>query len=177
MKADAVLEKIRTEITKQLGPDKVGGITVTFDEKEWGLLLAEIAYLRSTQETYVRLYHSERDKSNSLADYLEEQARATSGMTESYGGHKHTLEEAIKIAQAYVDAVGLCVTITPTTFVYKLGVEEGVAIGLINYPRFPSTPEVIRKHAVELASVFKLKFAQNRVSIVFPEDTVMLGEK
>lgn len=55
MKADAVLEKIRTEITKQLGPDKVGPITVTFDEKEWGLLLAEIAYLRSTQETYIRL--------------------------------------------------------------------------------------------------------------------------
>ena len=33
---------------------------------------------------------------------------------------------------------GLCVTVAPTTYVYTGGAEEGVVIGLINYPKFPS---------------------------------------
>jgi ferredoxin len=37
----------------------------------------------------------------------------------------------------FCDAVGLCVTVTPTTYVYTDGSEYGFIIGLINYPRFP----------------------------------------
>ena len=33
--------------------------------------------------------------------------------------------------------VGLCVTVEPTTYIYTGGEEDGVVIGLINYPRFP----------------------------------------
>lgn len=32
---------------------------------------------------------------------------------------------------------GLCVTITPTTFIYTGGEEQGFAVGFVNYPRFP----------------------------------------
>lgn len=33
---------------------------------------------------------------------------------------------------------GLCVTVTPTTYVYTGGEEDGIVVGLINYPRFPA---------------------------------------
>lgn len=50
-------------------------------------------------------------------------------------------------------------------------------VKMVNYPRFPQTPEVIQKLAIELATVLKSALAQERVSIVFPTQTVMLGEK
>lgn len=75
----------------------------------------------------------------------------------------------------YVDRVGLCVTVTKTDFIYTYGIEAGYVVGLINYPRFPSTPQKIRKHAVALAKLLKKELGQKRVSIVFPDDTIMLG--
>lgn len=36
---------------------------------------------------------------------------------------------------------GLCVTIEPTTFIYTGGEEVGYVVGMIQYPRFPSTPD------------------------------------
>lgn len=42
---------------------------------------------------------------------------------------------------------GLCVTIEPTTFVYTGGEEAGYRVGLLNYPRFPMTPEALLARA------------------------------
>ena len=33
---------------------------------------------------------------------------------------------------------GLCVTVTPTAYVYTGGEEAGFVLGLVNYPRFPT---------------------------------------
>jgi hypothetical protein len=41
-----------------------------------------------------------------------------------------------------------CFTITPTEFVYTGGEEVGVAIGLVNYPRFPGEPLWARAEAL-----------------------------
>lgn len=46
---------------------------------------------------------------------------------------------------------GCCVTITQTKFIYTGGEETGVAVGLVNYPRFTSTPEQIDALAEILA--------------------------
>jgi len=46
---------------------------------------------------------------------------------------------------------GLCVTIEKTHFIYTGGEEDGYVVGLINYPRFPSTPETLRARARHLA--------------------------
>jgi Fe-S-cluster-containing hydrogenase component 2 len=88
----------------------------------------------------------------------------------------HSIDEARDVAQAYCDEVGLCVTVTPTTFVYTLGSEPGVIVGLMNYPRFPSEPAAIRAHALALAERLRVRLEQFRVSVVFPNETVMLGE-
>lgn len=79
-----------------------------------------------------------------------------------------------KAVRCYVDSVGLCVTVTPTEFFYTNGNEAGVAIGFINYPRFPNTRTNIRKQALELGKILKKICKQLRVSIVFPNETIMI---
>ncbi len=92
------------------------------------------------------------------------------GYTSSY----HSVEEAEEICQEFVDDVGLCVTVTPTKFVYTNGREPGVIVGLINYPRFPSEPEDIKAKAVRLAMNLLKAFGQKRVSVVCTDETIML---
>jgi hypothetical protein len=87
----------------------------------------------------------------------------------------HTVDDARTIAQAYCDEVGLCVTVTPTEYVYTRGAEPGCIVGLINYPRFPSTPEQIRAHALTLAGRLMAGLEQMKVSVVFQDETIMLG--
>lgn len=88
----------------------------------------------------------------------------------------HEIDEAKAVIQAYVDRVGLCVSVTQTEFIYTNGREHGIAVGFINYPRFPSTPEAIRELALELAETLRVSLGQFKVSVVFPDETVMLGE-
>lgn len=45
---------------------------------------------------------------------------------------------------------GLCVTVEPTTFIYTGGEEAGYVVGLINYPRFPSSAVSIVDRAFDL---------------------------
>jgi len=80
------------------------------------------------------------------------------------------------ICQKYCDAIGLGVTIQFVDFVYTGGMEHGFKIGLINYPRFPSTPYVITDHAITLAKILKHALKQERVTIITSTDTIMLGE-
>lgn len=88
---------------------------------------------------------------------------------------RFTTKVAIDLCQMYVDSVGLCVTVTETDYIFSGGKEHGVIVGLINYPRFPATPAKIRKRAIALAIILKKVLKQKRVSIEFPDETVMLG--
>ena len=54
--------------------------------------------------------------------------------------------EARNICKEYCDEVGLCVTFKLVEFLYINGDESGVEVGLINYPRFKSTPTEIQDH-------------------------------
>lgn len=77
--------------------------------------------------------------------------------------------------QTYVNTVGLCVSVTDTTYCYTNGNEPGLIVGLINYPRFPSTPEQIKAHALILAELLLKTCKQMKVSVILPTETVMLS--
>lgn len=83
-----------------------------------------------------------------------------------------SVHEAIR---KYVDAVGLCVSVTDTEYVYSYGSEPGIIVGLINYPRFPSDPAAIKAHATAIAEMLLKVCKQLKVTIVMPEDTIMLS--
>lgn len=72
---------------------------------------------------------------------------------------------------------GLCVTVTPTTFVYTAGAEEGVAVGFVNYPRFPSDPERIKARALAVAERLMTDLCQWSALVVMPTETVWLNNR
>lgn len=69
------------------------------------------------------------------------------------------LAEARRICREFC-ADGLCVTVEPIEFIYTGGSETGVRVGLINYPRFPSTPEKVWGQACELARMLVYRLYQ-----------------
>lgn len=88
---------------------------------------------------------------------------------------KHTsIEEVREWVQDYCNKVKLGVTLTPTEFIYVDGNEPGVIIGLIQYPRFPQPTEFIEFNALAIARGLMKLCSQERVSIIFPDQTVML---
>lgn len=87
----------------------------------------------------------------------------------------HTIEEAEAICQQYCDDIGLCVSVTPTRYIYTNGNEPGCMVGLINYPRFPSTPEEIFGRAMVLAEKLMLALGQYRVTVIAPDRVEMLS--
>lgn len=77
----------------------------------------------------------------------------------------------------YCDKEGLCVTVTPTTYVYTGGQEPGVIIGLINYPRFPSEPRAIWHQADKLAKHLRVALGQDSYTIQAPDKTVWFSHR
>src|SRR3989344_401763 len=96
------------------------------------------------------------------------------GLREGYTDKVYSIDEVKDLLQDYVNEVGLCVTVSPTTFIYKDGREEGVIIGLINYPRFPTTKDKLKQTTEEIAKLCKERYKQTRVSIEYQDETVML---
>jgi hypothetical protein len=57
------------------------------------------------------------------------------------------IEVAKQIIREECLTAGLCVTVEPTTYIYTGGEESGFVVGLLNYPRFPTTPEKLLARA------------------------------
>lgn len=81
------------------------------------------------------------------------------------------IEAAKQILRQECMREGLCVTVEPTTFIYTGGEEAGYVVGLINYPRFPSTPEAIRSRARHIAQLLLEGTFQHSVLISDSETT------
>lgn len=96
------------------------------------------------------------------------------GAREHYDGEIHSYDETKEILQQWCNDHPLCVTLKQAEYIYKDGNEIGFEIGLINYPRFPSTPEEITNKAIEIANIFKERFNQFRVSVVCTDKTYMI---
>jgi len=77
----------------------------------------------------------------------------------------------------FCSAVGLCVTVSETTYVYRGGSETGVVIGLINYPRFPKSPAEIWTVAETLAARLCPQLAQLSYTIQAPDKTVWFSHR
>lgn len=79
------------------------------------------------------------------------------------------------ICQRYCDEIGFCVTITRTVYRYTDGHDDGVIVGLINYPRFPAEPAEIFEHAETLAVRLVHGLRQQSASIQAPDKTVWIS--
>lgn len=78
------------------------------------------------------------------------------------------------VCQKYCDETGFCVTFTKTEYIYTKGNEPGFIVGIINYPRFPSEVSKVKERALTLSKLLLKEANQYKVSIVFPDETVMI---
>jgi len=53
------------------------------------------------------------------------------------------IDVAKQIIRAECLRGGLCVTVEPTTFIYKGGEEAGYVVGMVNYPKYPESQSEI----------------------------------
>jgi hypothetical protein len=97
------------------------------------------------------------------------------GLKKHYNGEVLSTDAAIDTIQRHCDILGLCVTVTNTHYYYTHGNEPGLAVGFINYPRFPSTVKEIRTKALDLAEQLIKVCKQWKVSVVFPDETFMIS--
>ena len=65
----------------------------------------------------------------------------------------------------------MCVTVTPTKYVYTDGEEDGVIVGIINYPRFPKYFHELFSVAEEIAGKLCIDLGQQSYSIDTPTET------
>jgi hypothetical protein len=66
---------------------------------------------------------------------------------------------------------GLCVAIQPVDYVYTMGMESGVCVTLINYPRIPFEPERIEAIAIDLGHFLCKELHQGSFSVEGPKTT------
>ena len=97
--------------------------------------------------------------------------------------NEKTFRSRIYIAGDYAEAktlcrkycmTGLCVTLLKCDFVYTGGAESGVEVGLVNYPRFPSTEDEIRKKSVDLACELIRGLCQTSALVVDDVETTWI---
>lgn len=76
------------------------------------------------------------------------------------------IEHAKQVVRRWCKESPCCVTVTPTTFIYRGGEESGFAVGFRNYPRFPSDADTLRSMAAELADLLRKELGQDSYMIV-----------
>lgn len=87
------------------------------------------------------------------------------------------IEVAKQIVRADVLEAGLCVTIEPTLFIYTGGEESGYVVGLLNYPRFPTTTEALTERARSLMQKLLDGTHQHSALMVTPDGSVWITKR
>jgi hypothetical protein len=91
------------------------------------------------------------------------------------------LSGPIEVAKQIIRRVclqeGLCVTIEPTTYIYTGGEEIGYVVGLLNYPRFPTSNEALSHRAEELADELMQGTYHHSVLIVNPSKSYWFSRR
>jgi hypothetical protein len=82
------------------------------------------------------------------------------------------IAQAKQIIRAYCMEYGFCVTISPTTYIYRGGEEKGFEIGIANYPRFPKTKEELWEHAFRLSDKLMLNLCQESYMCIGSDQTI-----
>jgi hypothetical protein len=84
---------------------------------------------------------------------------------------------AKQVCRHYCFQEGFCVTITPCTYIYTGGEEEGFSVGIINYARFPSSEAELQDRAEKLALKLMDACCQSSFSIVSPSKTYWFSRR
>lgn len=71
------------------------------------------------------------------------------------------IEHAKQVIRRFCAESPVCVTVTPTTFIYRGGEEAGFVVGFRNYPRFPTDSYTLRGMAADLGDRLRAELGQD----------------
>jgi hypothetical protein len=109
-------------------------------------------------------------------------AQVTIGLYKEYSKERFSLVEfkkALDFAQRKIKSeynIALSVKVTLCEIVFLGQEEPSVNLQFIQYPKFPQEVSVLKKEIVKLTELLMLKMKQNRVVIVFTDETIMLEQ-
>ena len=109
-------------------------------------------------------------------------ANAVIGLVRGYSQKKISIVEFKKVllsAQQKIreqHAIGLSVKLTSTEIIFLGQEEPSIDLQIIQYPKFPQTEEVLKKVFLEFIEILMIELEQNRVVIVFTDETIMLEQ-
>jgi hypothetical protein len=85
-------------------------------------------------------------------------------------------DKAVDACRAFT-MMGLCVALQKVDYVYTMGMEAGICVTLMNYPRLPFSQEKIERIATELGHDLCEKLHQGSFSIEGPTETVWYSRR
>lgn len=84
---------------------------------------------------------------------------------------------AVQACREFCMKTPLCVTVTPTAYVYTGGMQDGICVRLFNYPRFQTSPEKLADKAGRLAEWLRLALCQESYSIECPNHITWVSNR
>jgi len=114
----------------------------------------------------------------SIKSNSHHEVRLYIGSREHYNGQRFGRDELIAAVTEFqrqntLELAGP-LRFTPTCYVWDDYIEDGWEIAIINYPRYPKPEAVLNSFMLRLADYLLYRFRQNRISVVFPNEIVML---
>lgn len=82
-----------------------------------------------------------------------------------------------KCCQSFCNDIGLCVTVTPTNYIYTGGKERGAIVGIKMYPRFPKDKDQLWDEATRLALCILDGANQQSCMINGPDKVIWLSNR
>ncbi len=76
------------------------------------------------------------------------------------------IDHAKQIIRRFCKENPICVTVAPTSFIYRGGEEAGFVVGFRNYPRFPTDSYSLRRTAGELSETLRDALGQDSCMVV-----------
>lgn len=110
-------------------------------------------------------------------------ANATIGLIQEYSKTSIPLtkfKEALLSAQQNIYqlyTIGLSVKVSTSEILFLGQAEPSVDLQFIQYPKFPQEEALLKNAIVKCIEILMLQLQQNRVVIVFTDETIMLEQK
>jgi hypothetical protein len=109
-------------------------------------------------------------------------AQVTIGLFRGYSKKSISLPELKKVllkAQQNIKAkykIELSTKLTPCEIIFLGQEESSMEMEFIQYPKFPQEESVLKKAIVALTEMMMIELEQNRVVIIFTNETIMLEQ-
>jgi len=140
-----------------------------------------------SKTTYISPTHSAINDTTAIRTAVKEKtftAQIFVGQRVGYSEAIIPIEEAENFLHDFCNSIGFCVTITPTKFIYRnvsaagvpnKGEEPGFIVEIIQYPLYPLETFTLKSRAETIAIALKELYQQNKVTIVYQDETTTIN--